>query len=154
LETTNHSDWIVYNSEFRYTVDEKRRIAIPAVWRPSHNDVQFTLVIWPKHKEGICLRVLPERKLAELMDTISKMPNTDPNKGILKRYIGSKSALVALDKSGRVILPDAMTKAAGITDQVVLVGLLDLFEIWSPERYQSVEASDSHMATEAFRMME
>jgi len=36
----------------------------------------------------------------------------------------------------------------------VLVGLLDRFEIWSPDRYAKVRAADAVMAQEAFRMME
>ena len=36
----------------------------------------------------------------------------------------------------------------------MLVGLLDRFEIWNPERYGEVRASDAVMATEAFKMME
>jgi DNA-binding transcriptional regulator/RsmH inhibitor MraZ len=51
-------------------------------------------------------------------------------------------------------LPEEMSKAAGITGQAVLVGLLDRFEIWSPDRYDQVKASDAVMATEAFKLME
>ena len=36
----------------------------------------------------------------------------------------------------------------------MLVGLLDRFEIWSPERYEKVKASDAIMAQEAFKLME
>jgi DNA-binding transcriptional regulator/RsmH inhibitor MraZ len=47
-----------------------------------------------------------------------------------------------------------MAREAGITDQAVLVGLLDRFEIWSPERYEKVRAADAVMAQEAFKLME
>jgi DNA-binding transcriptional regulator/RsmH inhibitor MraZ len=47
-----------------------------------------------------------------------------------------------------------MAKDAGIDKEAVLVGLLDRFEIWSPKRYENVEASDAIMAQEAFKMME
>jgi DNA-binding transcriptional regulator/RsmH inhibitor MraZ len=47
-----------------------------------------------------------------------------------------------------------MARAAGITDQAVMVGLLDRFEIWSPERYERIKASDAVMAQEAFKLME
>jgi DNA-binding transcriptional regulator/RsmH inhibitor MraZ len=47
-----------------------------------------------------------------------------------------------------------MANAAEIKDQAVLVGLLDRFEIWNPERYQKVKASDAIMAQEAFKLME
>jgi MraZ protein len=73
---------------------------------------------------------------------------------VLKRFIGSESVQVALDKAGRICLPDAMASAAGIKEKAMLVGLLDRFEIWNPERYEKVRASDAVMAQEAFKMME
>jgi MraZ protein len=72
----------------------------------------------------------------------------------LKRFIGSESVQVVLDKAGRVCLPDGMAAAAGIKEEAMLVGLLDRFEIWNPERYEKVRASDAVMAQEAFKMME
>jgi DNA-binding transcriptional regulator/RsmH inhibitor MraZ len=47
-----------------------------------------------------------------------------------------------------------MARDAGIGAEAVLVGLLDRFEIWSPERYENVKASDAIMAQEAFKLME
>jgi MraZ protein len=143
-----------YNSLYRHGVDEKRRIQIPAKWRPTKPGVEFTLVVWPKAKEGPCLRALPPRQMAALMQDIQLMQNSDPSKVVLKRIIGSESEQVVVDKSGRICLPEEMAKAAGIEDQAVLVGLLDRFEIWSPERYEKVKVSDAIMAQEAFKLME
>jgi MraZ protein len=92
--------------------------------------------------------------MAELMQDIDVMPNSDPNKGVLKRFIGGESVQAGVDKAGRVCLPEKMAKEAGITDEAVLVGLLDRFEIWSPDRYEKVKASDAIMAQEAFKLME
>ena len=143
-----------YNSLYHHGVDEKRRVQIPAKWRPSEASVELTLILWPKSKEGPCLRVLPPREMAQLMEAIDAMANSDPNKTVLKRFIGSESEQVVVDKSGRICLPEAMAKAVGISDDAVLVGLLDRFEIWNPERYQKVKASDAVMAQEAFKLME
>lgn len=143
-----------YNSLYRHGVDEKRRLQIPAKWRPAESGVEFTLILWPKSKEGPCLRVLPPEEMASLMRDIDAMPNGDPNKVVLKRFIGSESVQVALDSVGRICLPEEMATAAGIKDKAVLVGLLDRFEIWNPGRYDKVRASDAVMAQEAFKLME
>ena len=143
-----------YNSLYRHGVDEKRRVQIPAKWRPAKLGTELTLVLWLKGKEGPCLRVLPPREMAELLRDFKGMPNSEPSKVVLKRLIGKGSVQVTLDKAGRICLPEVMAKAAGISGEAVLVGLLDRFEIWSPERYARVEASDEIMATEAFRLME
>jgi MraZ protein len=154
MEPNESSGPTYFNSEYRHGVDEKRRVSVPAKWRPTKAGTELTLVLWPKAKEGPCLRALPPQKMADLMRDIDAMPNTDPNKGVLKRFIGSKSVQVTLDSVGRICLPDEMAKAAGIKDEAVLVGLLDRFEIWSPERYGKVAASDEVMAQEAFKLME
>jgi MraZ protein len=116
--------------------------------------VEFTLILWPKSSEGPCLRVLPPKEMGQLMESIDAMPNSDPSKTVLKRFIGSESVQVATDKTGRICLPEGMTKTAGIKDEAVLVGLLDRFEIWNPERYEKVKAADAVMAQEAFKLME
>ena len=143
-----------YNSLYRHGVDEKRRIQIPAKWRPAKAGVEFTRVLWPKSKEGPCLRVLPPVEMAKLMRYLDALPNTDPNKVVLKRVIGSESVQVTLDKGGRICLPEEMASAVEIRDEAILVGLLDRFEIWNPERYEKVKVSDAVMAQEAFKLME
>ncbi|MEI6192970.1 MAG: hypothetical protein WCS42_01420 [Verrucomicrobiota bacterium] len=144
----------VYNSSYLHGVDEKRRVQVPAKWRPEEAGVELTVILWPKHQAGNCLRVLPPLEMAQLMADIDAMPNGDPNKVVLKRFIGSESVQVSLDKAGRICLPDGMARAAGIKDEVMLVGLLDRFEIWNPTRYETVKATDAVMATEAFKLME
>ena len=143
-----------YNSSYEHGLDEKRRIQIPAKWRPEESGTELTLVLWPKSKEGPCIRVLPPAKLAQTLAEIATIPNADPNKGVLKRIIGSESVQVTLDKVGRICVPEAMARAAGIEGPAVLVGVMDCFEIWNPERYARVKASDAVMAQEAFRLLE
>ena len=145
---------IYYNSVFRHGVDDKRRMAIPAKWRPSTDGVEFTLMVFPKHQAGACLRVLPPKEMAEMVATIDAMPNSDSNKTVLKRLLGAESVQVVCDKAGRICIPPEMAAAAGVADEAVLVGLLDRFEIWSPERYEKVKAADAVLAPEAFKMME
>ena len=154
MDQSQNSEPTYYNSSYQHGVDEKRRVQIPAKWRPAKAGTEFTLVLWPKSKEGPCIRVLPPEQMAALMKDISAMPNSDPNKVVLKRFIGSESIQAPLDKTGRICLPEEMAKAVGITGEAVLVGLLDRFEIWSPDRYQKVKAADAVMAQEAFKLME
>jgi MraZ protein len=143
-----------YNSCYRHGVDEKHRVQIPAKWRPEEERSELTVILWPKHQAGSCLRVLPPEEMAQLMKDIDAMPNGDPGKVVLKRFIGSESVQLTLDKAGRICLPEEMKNAAGIKDEAVLVGLLDRFEIWNPARYENVKAADAVVAHEAFKIME
>lgn len=154
MSGTNNSEPTYYTSRFRHGVDEKRRVQIPAKWRPQKAAVELTLILWPRDGIGSCVRVLPPVQMARLMQAIDEMPNSDPKKGVLKRIIGSGSAQANVDKAGRICLPDELARAAGIKNEAMLVGLLDRFEIWSPDRYEKVQAADAALAPEAFRLME
>lgn len=143
-----------YNSCYRHGVDEKRRVQIPAKWRPEESGTELTVIVWPKHEAGSCLRVLPPAQMAKLKSDLDAMPNSDRNKGLLKRFIGSESVQVTLDKAGRICLPEEMAHKAAIKDEVMLVGVIDRFEIWSPDRYKNVKAAEAVLAPEAFQLME
>ena len=154
MGSTTNIEPTYYNSRFRHGVDEKRRIQIPAKWRPQKADLELTLILWPREGVGSCVRVLPPTQMAKLMQSIDAMPNSDPKKVVLKRIIGSGSAQATVDKAGRICLPDEMAREAGLKEEAMLVGLLDRFEIWNPERYEKVQAADAALAPDAFRLME
>jgi MraZ protein len=145
---------IIYNSSVTHALDKQRRVQVPAMWRPEESGTEFTMILWPKHAAGECLRVLPPDKMQKLMADIDAMPNSDPNKVYLKRFIGSNSVQVALDSAGRICIPEEMKKAAGIGDEAVFVGLLDRFEIWSTDRHTEVKRLDATRSSAAFEMME
>jgi DNA-binding transcriptional regulator/RsmH inhibitor MraZ len=81
------------------------------------------------------------------------MPKGDTKKIALKRFIGSKSIQVTLDKAGRIVLPDEMTRAADIRNQAVLIGCLTYFEIWSPDRFANVQTEDEPISNDAFNLI-
>jgi MraZ protein len=150
------SSQIYYNYLYRHGLDEKRRIQIPAKWRPADEGMQFTLILWTKPKEGPCLRVLPPQKMADLLASIDALPTGDPKKIVLKRQLGTASDQVTLDKAGRICVPEEMAKAAGIEigSDAVLTGLFDHFEIWNPDRYAKTRVADEVMSTDALSLMD
>jgi MraZ protein len=145
---------IYYNSFYRHGVDEKRRLQIPAKWRPSAPDIEFTLILWPKGSQAdACLLVLPPDEWVSLVQKLKALPFADPKAETLRRILGRKSDRVALDKAGRICLPEGMARAAGIESEAVLLGLVDRFEIWNPERFESSTAVDEQLSSEAFRQI-
>lgn len=152
VQTNVATQTVYYNSTYRHGVDEKRRVQIPSKWRPVEDGTEFTVVIWRATAEGPCLRVLPPKQMESLMRQLDEMPNGS-SKEALKRLIGSGSVQVPVDKGGRICLPESMARDAGIGNEAVLVGMLDRFEIWSPERYEKVSATDAVLAQEAFKLM-
>lgn len=155
MPTESTNELIHYHSLFRHGVDEKRRVQVPAKWRPTKPDMEFILILWPNGAQAdACLLVLPPPEMEVLAQKIKAMPFfADPNASALRRLLGSKSARVALDKGGRICLPEAMAKAVNIEKEAVLVGLVDRFEIWNPDRYATASAVDAALLPEAFKLI-
>jgi MraZ protein len=130
-----------YSLVYRHSLDDKRRLPVPFRWRPK-DPIDFTLVVWPKNQAGICLRVFPPAPWAKFRAEIEAMQDL-AKKPVLKRMIGSFSTSMKLDSAGRLTIPEEMAAQADITNQAVLVGLLDRFEIWSPARYAEINAQDT-----------
>ena len=154
MAPTESSPSTFYQSLYRHGIDEKRRLQVPAKWRPASPDVEFTLIPWPTGgwKEA-CLLVLPPQEREALVQKLKAMPYADSTAQALRRLLASKSDQVTLDKSGRLCLPEAMTKAVGIDKEAVLVGMFDRFEIWSPERYSLASVVDEELSSEAFKLI-
>jgi MraZ protein len=100
-----------------------------------------------------CLLVLPPAEMRELMLKLKAMPFAEPKAQALRHLLGRKSDHVTLDKGGRICLPEAMAKAAGIDREATFVGLLDRFEIWNPERYAVSSQVDDQLLSEAFKLI-
>src|SRR5690349_15690829 len=89
-----------YNALYRHGVDEKRRVQIPAKWRPE-GDATFTLMLWKRggaHEP--CLLVLPPELMRALADKLKQMPFGDPKAEALRRLLGAHSDQVTVDRSG------------------------------------------------------
>src|SRR5213080_3598591 len=100
---------IYYTGSYRHGIDGKRRLQIPAKWRPTQPDVEFSLILWPKGSlPEACLLVLPPDEWVALVQKLKEMPFADPRAEALRRLMGDKSDRVTLDKAGRICVPEWM----------------------------------------------
>jgi MraZ protein len=153
MQPETSSQPIYYNASYRHGVDGKRRVQIPAKWRGPEQEV-LTLIVWPKGPAlEACLLVLPPREWEVLVQKLKSMPFSDPKAEALRRVLGRKSDRVTLDKAGRICLPEGMAKSVGIETEALLVGLVDRFEMWNPERYEAASVVDDHILAEAYKLI-
>src|SRR5687768_6808968 len=144
----------LYNSIYRHGVDEKRRLQIPAKWRPAEENFQFTIILWPgSGVKQTYLLVLPPEPLRLLLEKLKTMSYSDPKADSLRRLLGKNSDQVQLDKAGRICLPELMASGAGIDREAVLIGSWDRFEIWNPKRYEAASQVDEALASDAFKLI-
>ncbi len=55
----------------------------------------------------------------------------------------------ALDKQARITIPQDLLDFAGITSNVIIIGVLDKIEIWSPENFRKYDEQHADQSYEA-----
>ena len=64
-------------------------------------------------------------------------PVDPPALRLYKRYFLGSAEECQPDKQGRILIPNHLRQEVGIEREVVLIGMLNHFEIWSPERLEA-----------------
>jgi MraZ protein len=126
----------VFVGTFRYAVDEKKRLAIPAKWRAAARGAQeFYVLPLPNHH----LFVLPESAMDKMVERADDISIGEYERRSVLRLIAGEAHGTPCDKQGRIMLTDELMKHAGLTDEAVMVGVLKGFEIWSPARLEEAK---------------
>jgi MraZ protein len=153
-DNNEKAEKIYYHSRFRHGVDDKRRVQVPSKWRPAQPEAELVLIPWRTGTQmNSHLLVLPPRIMNALAEKIEAMSGSDPNAAALRRLIGGNSASITLDKAGRICIPTEMAEAVALKNEALLVGLVDRFEIWNPERYETASAVDAALLPEALKLI-
>lgn len=117
------------------SLDAKGRLVIPARYRDllkEHCNGQLVATI---DIRDTCLRMYPLPVWEELESQLEKLPSTNPGVRRIQRLILGYASDVEMDGSGRVLLPPALRKYAGLERDLVLVGQGKKLELWSEEQW-------------------
>jgi MraZ protein len=142
IEATNLPP-VTYNGQFTHGVDDKRRVQIPARWRPNSGEMEWKALLMPKGGlQGHYLVALTTDTHNRVMAKLNAAGMGDEKALAVMRYFSRNSGDLVMDKAGRVILPENLAKAAGIEKEAILVGMFERFEIWSPDRFNATAAQE------------
>jgi MraZ protein len=117
----------VFTGEYRHTVDDKGRIAVPAKFR-----VQLGAGAVVSRWLDACLAIHTQEGWGELATKVAALPITDPNARRFSRLIFAGAAEVELDRQGRILLPAYLRDHITLGSEAVVVGSRDHAEIWVP----------------------
>jgi MraZ protein len=120
----------VFTGEYRHTVDEKGRIAIPARFRVELAQGAHVT----KWIDG-CLALFPRAEWEILAERTAGLPVTNPDARTFRRLLFGSAFEVEPDRQGRFVLPSALREFAGLGADVVIVGLRNHLELWSPQQW-------------------
>jgi transcriptional regulator MraZ len=117
-----------------HTIDDKGRFIIPARFRDVMRAAGSEALMLTRMEKTVIAYSLNgwskfEEKILFLADTSAYMR-------YLRRYLVGAACECACDKQGRVLIPQTLRGYAELEKDIVLVGLLDHFEIWSHANWE------------------
>ena len=138
----------MFLGRYQHTIDDKGRLIIPARYRELLDRGAFVTQGFERN-----LMVLTADSFDQLYANVNHMSLTDPSARDLRRFIFSSAERVEVDKVGRILLPQYLRELALLENEIILVGVGDYFEIWSPalwaqknEKLQDLEANEKRFA--------
>jgi len=133
---------VSFLGEYPRQLDDRGRFILPAKVREK---LSGTVYVAPSPIDK-CLNLYPEDEWEIIAKKVSELPTvTSPGAAALQRRLFGKAMACEIDRQGRIPLNEDLLKYAGMTKDIVLVGVNSKFEIWDSEKWN---ASDSAYDTE------
>ena len=123
----------MFKGTYRHRIDPKGRLPVPAVFRRAlDRDPAVVVTLLDQ-----CLAVYPPAEWARLETQLHALPAFSKPVKALTRLLLSRASDCEIDAQGRILLPPALREASGLGRDAIVVGVLNRFEIWSPESWES-----------------
>jgi len=118
-----------------HTLDAKGRLIIPARFREViRADGHDSVVV---SRMDSCLLAYPFKEWQQLETKIMSQVDKSENMRRFRRVFIGGAHECNCDKQDRILIPPTLREYAGLDKEIVLVGVLDHFEIWSREGWDS-----------------
>ena len=140
----------MFIGEYSYTIDHKKRLAIPSKFRKSLGKKAILT-------RGLdsCLVVYPTKEWTKVAKKLESLPSGQRNSRGFVRIILSGAADVSLDKLGRILIPDYLKDYASLKKEVVIIGLSNKIEIWDQKKWREYrEKTESEVGDMAEKLQE
>ena len=126
----------VFQGPAALTLDGKGRIAMPARHREVLAAMGVNQLTITKHPEG-SLMIFPRPAWENFRERVAALPMSA---GGWKRIFLGNAMDVEIDGSSRVLIAPELRAAAGLTRDLMLLGMGSHFELWDAQRYAEHEA--------------
>jgi MraZ protein len=128
-ESVESSQLAVFKGTYRHRIDPKGRVPIPAAFRRGLGGDESVVVT----QLDSCVAVYAPSEWARLEAQLAVLPSFSKPVKALTRLLASRAADCEIDVQGRILLPPALRAAVGLQRDAVVIGVLNRFEIWTPE---------------------
>ncbi len=123
----------MYYGSFSYHLDEKGRLLLNKKFRAQLGDKVYIL----KGYDG-ALSLYDETSFDAYMKAMQELPilNSKDARDVYRIALSSVYDL-AIDKVGRIVIPASLLSRYNISRDVMVIGLIDHFEIWDKDKWES-----------------
>ncbi|CAN5201230.1 division/cell wall cluster transcriptional repressor MraZ [soil metagenome] len=135
----------MFLSTFEKQLDGKRRLLIPQEFRTADNGAE-TGVFCFFSITADCLEAGGDRLMAEYMARIDALPFGSDRRTALEESFYAGQRQLSYDSGGRIVLPEGLCQEAGLSDDVVIVGLGPRFQIWDRAKWNARRAASRALA--------
>ena len=131
-----------FTSEYTGKLDAKGRLVLPAKMKANLPEASSNELFM---REGFepCLELYPLLEYKKIYSKIAGLNSFNAEYRRLQRNFFRGSATVELDTAGRLLIPKSMLQYANLDKEIVIVGMGNRMEIWSPEQYEKFLINDS-----------
>jgi MraZ protein len=118
-------------------LDPKGRLTLPAKMRPLLAGPLYLT----RNRDG-CLRIFTERQFSQEIERLRGVMTGGLSDRDTVRVLAAATEECSLDAQGRLAIPLALRTHADLAPNVdvVVSGMIDFVELWSPERFAEIEA--------------
>jgi len=130
---------IRFRGFFKHIIDDRKRLAIPSQFRVVLTaESEGKVVMTPGYDNEIAVYALKTWQEFEDKELLSLSMDKVQARRYRRHFtFGIKED--HLDAQGRILIPDFLLEYSGITKDVIVVGEIDYFSLWSPENYQKIK---------------
>lgn len=121
---------------YEYLIDDKGRISLPAKLRKHVPEGMYSFVVTKGHEH--CLYLFPEDEWAKRRTELRQRlnPYVKQHRKFQRDFVGGAEE-VFMDRQNRISIPQKYLQHANIKKDVLLIGNLDMIELWNPEEYET-----------------
>lgn len=129
----------MFRGRYDHTIDGKGRLSIPRTFRGELEGSGENPPMLVMQKDHISL--FPAEAWSAAEQRLKDLPEFDPDAQSLRRFFLAGSQPCPVDSQGRILVPGFMRDHADLGAKVILAGVLDRVEIWSPTRFEQNQAA-------------
>lgn len=134
----------MFRGQFSHTVDLKGRTSIPAKFREILAASFDERLILANHFDG-CLWGCPVAEWQALETKVASLSKVDAQVNAFRRVVISSAVECSIDKLGRILIPPTLRDYAGLSKDLIFVGVTDKIEIWAKDRWEEVLKKDQQL---------